>query len=208
MQQGGIYAQVNTRGGSEYGEKWYKGGANKEKQNAFDDFIAAAEYLVDENYTTESKIAIAGSGNGGLMVAACMVQRPELFKVALPDAGILDMLRFEKFTVGYGWVGEYGSSDEREEFDNLYSYSPLHNLKPGVAYPATLITTTAYNDRVVPAHSYKFAATLQACQKGTNPALIRIQLPDDGATSPGSKYLDQQADRLAFAMYNLGMELR
>ncbi|CAN5575065.1 prolyl oligopeptidase family serine peptidase [soil metagenome] len=208
MQQGGIYAQVNTRGGSEYGEKWHKGGMNKEKQNAFDDFIAAAEYLVDENYTTESKIAIAGSGNGGLMVAACMVQRPELFKVALPDAGILDMLRFEKFTVGYGWVGEYGSSEDREAFDNLYSYSPLHNLKPGVAYPATLITTSAYNDKVVPAHSYKFAATLQEYQKGTNPVLIRIQLAGDEAETPGLKYLNQQAERLSFAMYNLGMELR
>jgi prolyl oligopeptidase len=208
MQQGGIYAQVNTRGGAEYGEKWHKAGMYKEKQNAFDDFTGAAEYLIDENYTSAAKIAIAGSGHGGLMVAASMVQRPELFKVALPDASILDMLRYEKFTVGYNWVGEYGTSDDREEFDNLYSYSPLHNIKPGSAYPATLITTAAYDDRVVPAHSYKFAATLQENQKGNDPVLIRIDETENAAGTPGEKQLNQQADRLAFMMYQLEMPLR
>ncbi|MES2649785.1 MAG: prolyl oligopeptidase family serine peptidase [Bacteroidota bacterium] len=208
MQQGGIYAQVNTRGGSEYGEKWHKAGMYKEKQNAFDDFIGAAEYLIDENYTSAAKIAIAGSGHGGLMVAASMVQRPELFKVALPDASILDMLRYEKFTVGYNWIGEYGTSDDREEFDNLYSYSPLHNIKPGTNYPATLITTADYDDRVVPAHSYKFAATLQEHQKSTNPVLIRIDETNINAVTPAESLLQKQADRLAFMMYHLEMTLQ
>lgn len=209
IEQGGIYAQVNTRGGSEYGEKWHNAGRLKDKQNVFDDFIAAAEYLIDEKYTNPSKIAISGRSNGGLLVGAAMVQRPELFKVALPEVGVMDMLRFQKFTIGEAWVGEYGSSDEREEFDNLYSYSPLHNLKPGVSYPATFITTGDHDDRVVPAHSFKFAARLQECQQGTNPALIRIETDGGhGDGKPTSKLLEEATDKLSFLMYNLGMGLK
>jgi prolyl oligopeptidase len=209
IEQGGIYVQVNTRGGSEYGEKWHNSGKLKDKQNVFDDFIGAAEYLVDEKYTNSSKIAIAGRSNGGLLVGACMVQRPELFRVALPEVGVLDMLRYQKFTIGASWIGEYGSSDDRNEFDNLYSYSPLHNLKADVTYPATLITTADHDDRVVPAHSFKFAARLQECQKGSNPVLIRVETDaGHGEGKPTSKALEEASDKLSFLMYNLAMDLK
>jgi prolyl oligopeptidase len=205
MQQGGIYALVNTRGGSEYGEKWHKAGMGKEKQNAIDDFSAAAEYLQEEKYTSPLKMAIAGSTHGGLLVTAAMVQRPELFKVVLADEALTDMLRYEKFTTAYGWVGEYGTSDDREEFDNLYSNSPLHNLKPGGKYPATFITTGNMNDNIVPAHSYKFAATMQEVQAAENPILIRVS-DDAGTKGQEVALLEKQTDRLAFLMYNLGMK--
>ena len=206
MEQGGIYAVVGLRGGSEYGEAWHKAGMLDQKQHVFDDFIGAAEYLIQSKYTNPSKIAIRGGSNGGLLVGACMTQRPELFKVALPAVGVMDMLRFQKFTIGWAWVVEYGSSDNAEQFKYLLKYSPLHNLKPGTAYPATLITTADHDDRVVPAHSFKFAATLQADNAGPNPALIRIETnAGHGAGKPTSKLIDEAADIWAFTMYNLGM---
>jgi prolyl oligopeptidase len=205
LQQGGIYALVNTRGGSEYGDKWHKAGMGKEKQNAIDDFSSAAQYLQDENYTNAQKMAIAGSTHGGLLVTAALVQRPELFKVVLADEALTDMLRYEKFTTAYGWEGEYGTSDDREEFDNLYSFSPLHNIKEGGKYPATLITTGNMNDYIVPAHSYKFAATLQEAQAAENAILIRVS-DDAGSKGQDVALLEKQADRLAFLMYNLGMK--
>lgn len=206
MQQGGIYAVVNTRGGLEYGDKWHKAATGIDKQNAFDDFIAAVKYLQDEKYTNPSKTAIQGSTHGGLLVAVSMVQHPELFEVAMPDAALTDMLRYHKFTTAYGWEGEYGISDDREAFDNLYSYSPIHNLKPGVKYPAIFITTSIRDDKVVPAHSYKFAAALQEFQTGINPVLLRISEDDDTKSIPRG-IVDKQTDRMAFLMYNLGMKI-
>ncbi|MFY0254491.1 prolyl oligopeptidase family protein [Chitinophaga sp. 30R24] len=209
MEQGGIYVVVSLRGGSEYGEVWHKGGMLEKKQNVFDDFIGAAEHLIQAKYTNPGKIAIRGGSNGGLLVGACMTQRPELFKVALPAVGVMDMLRFQKFTIGWAWVTEYGSSDNQEQFKYLLEYSPLHNLKPGVAYPATLITTADHDDRVVPAHSFKFAATLQADNTGPNPALIRIETQaGHGAGKPTSKLIDESTDIWAFTMYNLGMHIK
>jgi prolyl oligopeptidase len=209
MEQGGIYASVNLRGGNEYGETWHKAGMLDKKQNVFDDFIGAAEYLIKENYTKPSKLAIRGGSNGGLLVGACMTQRPELFKVALPAVGVMDMLRFQKFTVGFGWVVEYGSSDNARDFEWLYKYSPLHNLKKGVSYPATLVTTADHDDRVVPAHSFKFAATLQECHQGNNPVLIRVDVDaGHGAGKPTGKVIDEAADIWSFVMYNLGMEFK
>lgn len=206
MEQGGIYAVVSLRGGSEYGEAWHKAGMMEKKQNVFNDFIGAAEYLVKAKYTNPGKIAIRGGSNGGLLVGACMTQRPELFKVALPAVGVMDMLRYQKFTIGWAWAVEYGSSDNAEQFKYLLKYSPLHNLKPGTAYPATLITTADHDDRVVPAHSFKFAATLQADNAGPNPTLIRIETQaGHGAGKPTSKMIDEAADIWAFTMYNLGM---
>jgi len=206
MEQGGIYAVVSLRGGSEYGEAWHKAGMLDKKQNVFNDFIGAAEYLVKSKYTNPSKIAIRGGSNGGLLVGACMTQRPELFKVALPAVGVMDMLRFQKFTIGWAWAVEYGSSDHAEQFKYLLKYSPLHNLKPGTAYPATLVTTADHDDRVVPAHSFKFAATLQADNEGPNPVLIRIDTQaGHGAGKPTSKLIDEATDIWAFTMYNLGM---
>jgi prolyl oligopeptidase len=206
LEQGGIYAVVNLRGGNEYGENWHKGGMLGNKQNVFDDFIGAAEYLVAEKYTSKGKIAIRGGSNGGLLVGACMTQRPDLFKVALPAVGVMDMLRYHKFTIGYAWAVEYGSSDKAEQFTWLYKYSPLHNLKPGTAYPATLVTTADHDDRVVPAHSFKFAATLQECHKGDNPVIIRIESKaGHGAGKPTSKQIEESADIWSFTMYNLGM---
>jgi prolyl oligopeptidase len=208
MEQGGIYAVVNLRGGSEYGEAWHKAGMLQNKQHVFDDFIGAAEYLVKEKYTNPSRIAIRGGSNGGLLVGACMTQRPDLFKVALPAVGVMDMLRYQKFTIGWAWAVEYGSSDNPEQFKYLVRYSPLHNLKPGTAYPATLVTTADHDDRVVPAHSFKFAATLQAAQKGPNPTLIRIETQaGHGAGKPTSKQIDEATDVWAFTMYNLGMTI-
>jgi len=204
LEHGGIYVQPSLRGGSEYGEAWHKAGMLEKKQNVFDDFIAAAEYLVEEKYTNPSKIAISGGSNGGLLVGACMTQRPELFKVALPAVGVLDMLRYHKFTVGWGWVVEYGSSDKKEDFDYLIKYSPLHNIKPGVNYPATLITTADHDDRVVPAHSFKFAATLQEKYKGEKPMLIRIETKaGHGAGKPTAKLIEEATDSWSFVFQNL-----
>jgi prolyl oligopeptidase len=206
LEKGGIYAQPSLRGGSEYGEAWHQAGMLAKKQNVFDDFIAAAEYLIKENYTSPSKIAIAGGSNGGLLVGACMTQRPELFKVALPAVGVLDMLRYHKFTVGWGRVVEYGSSDNAADFDYLLAYSPLHNVKPGVAYPATLITTADHDDRVVPAHSFKFAATLQEHHQGEQPILIRIATKaGHGAGKPTHKIIEEAADIWTFVFENLGI---
>lgn len=206
LENGGIYAVANLRGGGEYGEEWHKAGMLMNKQNVFDDFIAAAEYLIDNNYTSSEKLAIAGGSNGGLLVGACMTQRPELYKVAFPAVGVMDMLRYHKFTVGWGWVPEYGSSEESKEmFEYLYGYSPVHNLEEGVEYPATMVTTADHDDRVVPAHSFKFAATLQEKHAGENPVLIRIETDaGHGAGKPTSKIIEEQADKWAFMFYNMG----
>lgn len=208
-EQGGIYVVVNLRGGSEYGESWHKAGMLQNKQHVFDDMIAAAEFLVKEKYTNPSKIAVRGGSNGGLLVGAVMTQRPDLFKVAIPQVGVMDMLRYHKFTIGWAWATEYGRSDKEEDFKNLYSYSPLHNLKKGVSYPATLVTTADHDDRVVPAHSFKFAATLQEDNAGPNPTLIRIESKaGHGAGKPTSKQIDEATDIWSFVMYNLGMDFR
>ncbi len=208
MEQGGIYAVPNIRGGGEYGKDWHNAGTKFNKQNVFDDFIAAAEYLIEKKYTTSEYLAISGGSNGGLLVGATMTQRPELMKVALPAVGVLDMLRYHTFTAGAGWGYDYGmSKDSVEMFNYLRSYSPLHNIKDGVHYPATLITTGDHDDRVVPAHSFKFAAELQAKQSGKNPALIRIETnAGHGAGTPVSKAIDLYSDRLGFTLYNMGFE--
>ena len=203
LEQGGVYVIANIRGGSEYGEKWHKGGMKENKQNVFDDFIGAAEYLIAEKYTSPEKLAIAGGSNGGLLVGACLTQRPDLYAVALPAVGVLDMLRYHKFTIGWGWVVEYGSSDVKEEFEYIYKYSPLHNVKKGTCYPATMITTADHDDRVVPAHSFKFAAELQAAQSCDNPTLIRIETnAGHGAGKPTSKVIDEQTDIWSFVLWN------
>lgn len=207
LENGFIYAVANIRGGLEYGETWHKAGMLLNKQNVFDDFISAAEYLIKEKYTDTSKLAIMGRSNGGLLVGACMTQRPELFRVALPGVGVQDMLRFHKFTVGWGWVTEYGSSDDSINFKNLYSFSPLHNVHAGTNYPCTFITTADHDDRVVPAHSFKFAATLQTAQQGENPILIRIDTDaGHGGGKPLSKQIDEDADWMSFTMWNLGIQ--
>ena len=203
LENGGVFAMPNLRGGGEYGEAWHQGGMLHKKQNVFDDFMAAAEYLIDNKYTKSQKLAIAGGSNGGLLVGACMTQRPDLFAVALPAVGVLDMLRYHKFTIGYAWAVEYGSSEDVEHFYNLLSYSPLHNLKKGVAYPSTMITTGDHDDRVVPAHSFKFAAALQRCHQGNNPVLIRIAIDaGHGAGKPTTKIIEEQADQWAFFFYH------
>ncbi len=206
LENGGVYAVANIRGGNEYGEEWHKAGMLFNKQNVFDDFIAAAEYLIKEKYTSKDKLAIAGASNGGLLVGACLTQRPDLFKIALPAVGVMDMLRYHKFTVGWGWAVEYGSSDSEEHFKNLYSYSPLHNLKEGVAYPATLVTTADHDDRVVPAHSFKFIATLQEKHKGANPVLIRIETRSGHGSSNLTKAIEYHTDTWSFMFYNMGIE--
>ena len=210
LEQGGIYAVPNLRGGGEYGEKWHLAGTKMQKQNVFDDFIAAAEYLISNNYTSKDYLAIAGGSNGGLLVAAVMSQRPELFKVAFPAVGVLDMLRYNKFTAGAGWAYDYGTAeDSKEMFDYLLKYSPYHALKPGVSYPATLITTADHDDRVVPAHSFKFAARLQEFHKGASPALIRIETnAGHGAGKPTGKIIEEQADKWAFMLYNMKLNFR
>jgi prolyl oligopeptidase len=209
MEQGGIYVSVNLRGGSEYGEKWHEAGMFEKKQNVFDDFIAAAEYLIKEKYTSSEKLAIRGGSNGGLLVGAVMTQRPDLFKVALPAVGVMDMLRYHKFTVGWGWAVEYGNPDSVASFPYLYKYSPYHNLKPGVRYPATLVTTADHDDRVVPAHSFKFISRLQEYNAGNNPVLIRIETnAGHGAGKPTSKQIDEATDIWSFTMYNLGMSFK
>ncbi|MEO5571211.1 MAG: prolyl oligopeptidase family serine peptidase [Bacteroidia bacterium] len=211
LENGGIFAMPNLRGGGEYGEEWHKAGTKLKKQNVFDDFIAAAEYLIKEKYTNSSKLAIGGRSNGGLLVGAAMTQRPELYKVAIPTVGVMDMLRFHKFTIGWAWKSDYGTSDNEEEFKALYTYSPLHNLKAGKNYPATLVTTGDHDDRVVPAHSFKFISTLQEKQAGTNPVLIRIDTMaghGGGGEKPTGKLIDEQSDIFSFMMYNLGMEVK
>ncbi len=208
LEKGGIYAQVNLRGGSEYGEEWHLAGTKMQKQNVFDDFISAAEWLIASRYTNPGKIAIVGGSNGGLLVGACMTQRPDLFAVAIPQVGVMDMLRYHLFTIGWNWASDYGTSeDSREMFEYLLGYSPLHNLKPGVRYPSTLVTTADHDDRVVPAHSFKFAATLQACHAGDNPVLIRIDTKaGHGGGKPMAKVLEEQADIYSFIMQNLKMK--
>ena len=210
LEQGGIYAQVTLRGGGEYGEEWHLAGTKMQKQNVFDDFIGAAEWLISEGYTCKDKLAIVGGSNGGLLVGACMTQRPDLFGVAIPEVGVMDMLRYHKFTIGWNWASDYGTSeDSKEMFEYLRGYSPLHNLKPGTAYPATLVTTADHDDRVVPAHSFKFAATLQECHQGDNPVLIRIDTKaGHGGGKPLTKVLEEQADIYGFILYNLGVKYK
>lgn len=207
LEQGGIYAVPNLRGGGEYGEKWHLAGTKLNKQNVFDDFIAAAEYLISNKYTSKEYLAVSGGSNGGLLVGAVMSQRPELFKVALPAVGVLDMLRYNKFTAGAGWAYDYGTAeDSKEMFEYLLKYSPYHALKPGFSYPATLITTADHDDRVVPAHSFKFAARLQEFHKGVTPALIRIETnAGHGAGKPTTKIIEEQVDKWAFMLYNMGL---
>ncbi|GAB3778889.1 prolyl oligopeptidase family serine peptidase [Spirosoma horti] len=206
LEQGGIYAQANLRGGSEYGEKWHEQGMKLKKQNVFDDFIAAAEYLIAQKYTSPAKLAVQGGSNGGLLVGAVMNQRPDLFRVAIPQVGVMDMLRFHKFTIGWNWIADYGSSDNADEFKALYAYSPLHNIKPGINYPATLITTADHDDRVVPAHSFKYAATLQELYKGANPVLIRIDTNSGHGASNTKKNIETAADIYSFILWNMGIK--
>jgi len=209
MEQGGIYAVPNLRGGGEYGKKWHDAGTQMKKQNVFDDFIAAAEYLIDNKYTSKEYLAIRGGSNGGLLVGATMTQRPDLMQVALPAVGVLDMLRYHTFTAGAGWAYDYGTAEQSKEmFEYLKGYSPVHNVKPGVSYPATLVTTGDHDDRVVPAHSFKFAAELQEKQAGTNPVLIRIETDaGHGAGTPVSKTIEQYADIFGFTLYNMGYKV-
>jgi len=208
MEQGGIYAVPSLRGGGEYGKKWHKAGTQMQKQNVFDDFIAAAEYLIEEKYTSSAYLAIRGGSNGGLLVGATMTQRPDLMKVALPAVGVLDMLRYHTFTAGAGWAYDYGTAeDSKEMFEYLKGYSPVHNVKEGVEYPATLVTTGDHDDRVVPAHSFKFAAELQNKQSGSNPTLIRIETnAGHGAGTPVAKTIEQYADIFGFTLFNMGFE--
>ncbi len=210
LENGGIYAQVTLRGGGEYGEEWHLAGTKMQKQNVFDDFIGAAEWLIREGYTCKDKLAIVGGSNGGLLVGACMTQRPDLFGVAIPQVGVMDMLRYHKFTIGWNWASDYGTSeDSKEMFEYLKGYSPLHNLKPGTAYPATLVTTADHDDRVVPAHSFKFAATLQECHQGDTPVLIRIDTKaGHGGGKPLAKVLEEQADIYGFILYNMGVKFK
>jgi prolyl oligopeptidase len=204
LENGFVYASANIRGGGEYGEKWHEAGTKLKKQNVFDDFIAAGEWLIKNKYTSSEKLAIQGGSNGGLLVGAVLNQRPELFKVALPAVGVMDMLRFHKFTIGWNWIADYGSSDNAEEFKALYAYSPLHNIKE-TKYPATLITTADHDDRVVPAHSFKYAATIQEKQRGPAPALIRIETKSGHGASSTAKQIEITADSYAFLFQNLGV---
>ena len=209
MEMGGIYALANLRGGGEYGEEWHQAGIKLNKQNVFDDFIAAGEWLIANQYTSPAKLAIGGGSNGGLLVGACITQRPDLFGAALPAVGVMDMLRFHKFTIGWAWTSEYGSPENPEEFKALYAYSPLHNLKPGKSYPATMITTADHDDRVVPAHSFKFAAALQAAHTGSAPVIIRIETKaGHGAGKPTTKIIEEIADRWAFLVRSLNIDVR
>ena len=205
LEKGGVYVVANIRGGGEFGEEWHKAGTLERKQNVFDDFIAAAEYLVENKYTKPEKLAIEGGSNGGLLIGACMLQRPDLFGVAFPRVGVLDMLRYHKFTIGWAWATDYGKSDDEEEFNYLIKYSPVHNVKPA-KYPATMIMTADHDDRVVPAHSFKFGAELQRNQRGDKPVLIRIEKKaGHGAGKPISKIIDEQADFYSFLFYNMGV---
>ena len=210
LENGGVYAIANLRGGGEYGEDWHRAGMLEKKQTVFDDFIAAAEYLISAKYTSPEKLAINGGSNGGLLVGACITQRPELFKVAIPQVGVLDMLRYHKFTIGWGWAVEYGTSDSAEQFDYLIKYSPLHNVMEGINYPATMIMTADHDDRVVPAHSFKFAAELQSKQKRDgNPTIIRIDSKaGHGAGKPTAKLIEDATDMWSFVLWNLGVEMK
>ena len=203
LEQGGVYAVANIRGGGEYGEEWHRAGTRERKQNVFDDFIAAANFLIREKYTTSSRLAIQGGSNGGLLVAASMIQQPGLFAVALPEVGVLDMMRYHKFSAGPFWADDYGSSDDPEAAKYLLAYSPLHNLKAGTCYPATLITTADRDDRVVPSHSFKFAAALQASQGCRKPTLIRIEVAGSHGYRPTDRVIAEVADLWAFALANL-----
>ena len=206
LEQGGVFAMANLRGGGEYGEEWHLAGTKERKQNVFDDFIAAAEYLIQNGYTSPDFLAINGGSNGGLLVGACMIQRPDLFRVALPAVGVMDMLRYHQFTIGWAWVSDYGSSENAGDFAYLIKYSPLHNLKKGTCYPATMVTTADHDDRVVPAHSFKFAATLQEAQSCNNPVLIRIETKaGHGAGKPTTKIIEELADFYSFIFYNMGI---
>ncbi|MEL6814262.1 MAG: prolyl oligopeptidase family serine peptidase [Cyanobacteria bacterium J06598_3] len=208
LEMGGVYAVANLRGGGEYGEAWHQQGIKTSKQTVFDDFISAGEWLIEQKYTQSEKLAIAGGSNGGLLVGACITQRPDLFGAALPAVGVLDMLRFNKFTIGWAWESDYGSPQNEDEFKALYAYSPLHNLKPGTKYPPTMITTADHDDRVVPAHSFKFAAALQAAHTGDNPVLIRIETKaGHGAGKPTSKQIEEATDKWAFLAHELGVTL-
>ncbi|MDP1622317.1 MAG: prolyl oligopeptidase family serine peptidase [Bacteroidales bacterium] len=209
LENGGVYVVANIRGGGEYGEEWHKAGTKERKQNVFNDFIAAAEYLIAEKYTSPQYLAIMGGSNGGLLVGACMTQHPELFKVAIPHVGVMDMLRYHKFTIGWAWASDYGTSETKEGFDYLIKYSPLHNLRDSVQYPATLAFTADHDDRVVPAHTFKFMATLQEKQTGDNPVLVRIDTKaGHGAGKPTAKLIDEATDLWSFVFYNLGMTLK
>jgi prolyl oligopeptidase len=208
MEMGGIYAVANLRGGGEYGEKWHEDGMLNTKQNVFDDFIAAAQYLIDNKFTSTPKLAIGGGSNGGLLVGACMTQRPDLYGATLPNVGVMDMLRFDKFTIGWAWTSDYGSPQKPDDFNYLYTYSPLHHVAKGGCYPPTMITTADHDDRVVPAHSFKFAATLQAAQGCDRPTLIRIETKaGHGAGKPTTKIIDETADRWAFLVKELGVKV-
>src|SRR5581483_4709662 len=208
MEMGGVFAQANLRGGSEYGEEGHLAGTRQRKQNVFDDFIAAAEWLIANKYARPEKLAVQGGSNGGLLVGAVLTQRPGLFGACLPAVGVMDMLRFHKFTAGRFWTDDYGSADNPEEFKALYAYSPYHNLKKGVKYPPTLVTTADTDDRVVPGHSFKFTAMLQYCQAGPAPVLARIETrAGHGAGKPTAKLIEEVADQLAFLVKNLHMEL-
>ncbi|HEY5074083.1 MAG TPA: prolyl oligopeptidase family serine peptidase [Pyrinomonadaceae bacterium] len=208
LQMGGVYAVANLRGGGEYGEAWHLAGTKLRKQNVFDDFIAAGEWLIANKYTSTPKLAISGRSNGGLLVGAALTQRPDLWGATLPAVGVMDMLRFQKFTIGWAWTSDYGSSENKDEFAAIYKYSPLHNIKPGTKYPPTLITTADHDDRVFPGHSFKFAATLQAAQAGPAPVLIRIETrAGHGAGKPTSKIIEETADQWAFLVKSLGMKL-
>jgi prolyl oligopeptidase len=208
LEMGGVYALANIRGGGEYGRKWHQAGTKLKKQNVFDDFIAAAEWLVRTKYTSSPRLAIGGGSNGGLLVGACITQRPDLFGAALARVGVLDMLRFHKFTIGWAWVSDYGTPEKREEFKALYAYSPLHNIKKGVTYPSTLVMTADHDDRVVPAHSFKFTAALQAAQAGHAPVLIRVDTKaGHGAGKSTTMRIAAVADMWAFLMRVLDMRL-
>jgi prolyl oligopeptidase len=205
LEQGFVYASVNLRGGGEYGETWHQAGMKLKKQNVFDDCIAAAEWLIANKYTSTAKLAIQGGSNGGLLVGAVINQRPDLFRVAIPQVGVMDMLRFQKFTIGWNWIADYGSSDNEAEFKAIRAYSPIHNIRDGVKYPATLTTTADHDDRVVPAHSFKYAAALQHAQAGDNPVLIRIDTNSGHGASSTTKSIEQSADIYSFILWNLGV---
>ncbi len=204
LEQGGIYALANIRGGGEYGENWHEAGMGAHKQRVFDDFIAAAEYLKDQKYTSTGKLAIEGASNGGLLIGATITQRPDLVRVAFPEVGVMDMLRYQKFTIGWAWVPEYGSSDDSTKFQTLYKYSPYQNIKPGTCYPATMVSTADHDDRVVPAHSFKFTARMQHDQNCDNPVIVHIETKaGHGGGKPTSKIIQEQADKWAFMFWNM-----
>jgi prolyl oligopeptidase len=208
LQMGGVYAVANLRGGGEYGEEWHLAGTKLRKQNVFDDFIAAGEWLIANKYTSTPKLAISGRSNGGLLVGAALTQRPDLWGATLPAVGVMDMLRFQKFTIGWAWTSDYGSSENKDEFEAIYKYSPLHNIKPGTKYPPTFLTTADHDDRVFPAHTFKFAAALQAAQAGPAPALIRIETrAGHGTGKPTTKIIEETTDQWAFLVKSLGMKL-